>query len=148
LTEQLSSLAYRNFVDTCRSPETRKSYIRALRYFMSYLHLAPDQYDKLLEQDSKIMQMNICDYISYLRKQKVAAHRSVGVYVAAIRKFYSMNDVQMNWDKIHSFEGYDEEEWEDRPYTHSEISTLIQHASPRNRSIISPHLSHLISPEL
>jgi integrase len=103
---------------------------------MSYLHLAPDQYDKLLDQDPKITQMNICDYISYLRKQKIAAHRSVGVYVAAIRKFYSMNDVQMNWDKIHSFEGYDEEQWEDRPYTHSEISTLIHHSSPRNRSII------------
>jgi integrase len=103
---------------------------------MSYLRLTPDQYDKLLEQDPKITQMNICDYISYLRKQKIAAHKSVGVYVAAIRKFYSMNDVQMNWDKIHSFEGYDEQQWEDRPYTHSEISTLIQHSSPRNRSII------------
>jgi len=68
---------------------------------MSYLRLAPEAYDKLLEQDLKTAQMNICDYISYLRKQKTAAHKSVRVYVAAIRKFYSMNDVQLNWDKIH-----------------------------------------------
>lgn len=82
---------------------------------MSYLRLAPEAYDKLLEQDLKTAQMNICDYISYLRKQKTAAHKSVGVYVAAIRKFYSMNDVQLNWDKIHSFEGDDERQAEDRP---------------------------------
>ena len=84
---------------------------------MSYLRLAPEAYDKLLEQDLKTAQMNICDYISYLRKQKTAAHKLVGVYVAAIRKFYSMNDVQLNWDKIHSFEGDDERQTEDRPYS-------------------------------
>jgi site-specific recombinase XerD len=80
--------------------------------------------------------MNICDYISYLRKQKAVANKSVGAYVAAIRKFYSMNDMQMNWDKIHSFQGNDEEQTEDRPYTQSEILTLTQRTSPRNRAVI------------
>jgi integrase len=47
-----------------------------------------------------------------------------------------MNDVQLNWDKIHSFEGDDEKQTEDRPYTHSEILTLIQRTSQRNRAII------------
>ena len=47
-----------------------------------------------------------------------------------------MNDVQLNWDKIHSFEGDDERQTEDRPYTHSEILTLIQRTSQRNRAII------------
>ena len=48
LTEQLlnkSDLAYRSFVDTCRSPATRTSYVKALRYFMSYLRIPPDRYD-------------------------------------------------------------------------------------------------------
>ena len=53
-----------------------------------------------------------------------------------IRKFYSMNDLQLNWDKIHSFEGEKEKQAEDRPYTHSEIQTLLQKTSPRNRAII------------
>ena len=64
------------------------------------------------------------------------APATVSAYVAAIRKFYSMNDIQLNWDKIHSFEGEKEKQAEDRPYTHSEIQTLIQKTSPRNRAII------------
>jgi integrase len=72
--------------------------------------------------------------VSYLRKQKSPA--TVSAYVAAVRKFYSMNDIQLNWDKIHSFEGEKEKQAEDRPYTHSEIQTLIQKTSPRNRAII------------
>ena len=47
-----------------------------------------------------------------------------------------MNDTQLNWDKIHSFEGENEKQAEDRPYTHSEIESLIQRTSPRNRAII------------
>jgi site-specific recombinase XerD len=112
-------------------------YIKALRYYMHYLQLSPEAYDKLLvlaDQDSKLTQMNICDYVSFLRKQKSPA--TVSAYIAAIRKFYAMNDIQLNWDKIHSFEGEKEKQSEDRPYTHSEIQTLIQNASPRNRAII------------
>ena len=134
MTEQLSALAYRNFVETCRTVATRQTYIKALRYFMDYLHLPPEAYDRLLDQDPKITQMNICDYVSYLRKQKSPA--TVSSYIAAIRKFYSMNDIQLNWDKIHSFEGENEKQAEDRPYTHSEIEILIQCTSPRNRAII------------
>ena len=69
-----------------------------------------------------------------VRKQKSPA--TVSSYIAAIRKFYSMNDIQLNWDKIHSFEGENEKQAEDRPYTHSEIESLIQSTSPRNRAII------------
>jgi integrase len=101
---------------------------------MDSLHLSPEAYDRLLEQDPKITQMNICDYVSSLRKQKSPA--TVSAYVAAIRKFYSMNDIQLNWDKIHGFEGEKEKQAEDRPYTHSEIQTLIQKTSPRNRAIV------------
>jgi integrase len=101
---------------------------------MAYLHLSPEAYDRLLDQDPKVTHMNICDYVSFLRKQKSPA--TVSSYVAAIRKFYSMNDIQLNWDKIHSFEGEKEKQAEDRPYTHLEIQTLIEKTSPRNRAII------------
>jgi integrase len=102
---------------------------------MDYLHLPPEAYDRLLDQDPKVTQMNICDYVSFLRKQN-RAPATVSAYVAAVRKFYSMNDIQLNWDKIHSFEGEKEKQAEDRPYTHSEIQTLIQKTFPRNRAII------------
>jgi integrase len=61
---------------------------------------------------------------------------AVSAYVAAINKFYSMNDVSLNWKKINSYRGEHEKVAEDRPYTHSEIQTLIAHTAPRNRAII------------
>ena len=134
-----SEAASRNFIETCRSPATRYMYNRALHYFMSYLRLEPNAHDKLLDKDPKIIQGDICDFILYLRKgseKKALAPKPVGVYVSAIHRFYSMNDTQLNWEKIHSFEGEDEKQTEDRPYTHSEIQTMIQHTSPRNRAII------------
>jgi site-specific recombinase XerD len=130
-----SSLAYRNFVDTCRSEATRSVYIKALRYFMGYLRLPSQAYDKLLDKDQKSIQMDICDFITFLRKEHSSA--TVTLYVAALNKFYAMNDVTtLNWKKIHSFEGEREKQTEDRPYTHSEIRTLVDSASLRDKAII------------
>ena len=131
-----SDMAYRNFIGTCRSPSTRYIYKKALQYFLSYLKLGVQDHVKLLDMDTKIAQMNICDYISYLRTQKGLASQSVAAYVSAIRKFYVMNDVQLNWEKIHSFEGEGEKRAEDRPYIHSEILTMLQKTTPRNRAMI------------
>ena len=83
-----------------------------------------------------MIQKNIIDYISYLKKSAVIAPRSIAVYLAAIRKFYSLNDIQLNWDKIRSYQGDADKQTEDRPYTHSEIATMLAHTSPRNKAII------------
>lgn len=101
---------------------------------MSYLRIPLGEYNKLLEMDSRITQANIIDYIAFLRKSKSSA--SVMMYLAAIRKFYMMNDISLNWDRIHSYQGEHEKVAEDRPYTHSEVQRMISHTSIRNRAII------------
>jgi hypothetical protein len=100
------SIAYRNFVNTCRSAKTRKDYERSLHYYISYLRLELDKlneqslYDYLVQQDPKVIQMNICDYITYLRKQKNLSSKSIAAYISGVRKFYAMNDVtSLNWQK-------------------------------------------------
>jgi integrase len=103
---------------------------------MDYLGLPTRDYDKLLQKDVKLIQMDISDFIIYLRKKGNAA-ASVSLYIAAINKFYTMNDITtLNWKKVKSFMGEHEKVAEDRPYTHSEIQTLIAHTTPRNRAII------------
>ena len=104
---------------------------------MSYLRLPPEAHDRLLDKDPKTIQMDICDFVTHLKRSGVVAPKSVTVYLAALHKFYVMNDVtQLNWAKIHSFIGENEKQTEDRPYTHSEIQMLIQKTIPRNRGII------------
>jgi integrase len=135
-SENRSQMAYRDFVDTCRSEATRRAYVRALYYFMSYLKLHSDAYDRLLDKDPKLIQMDICEYITYLRKRGRAS-ASVTTYVAALNRFFVINDVTtLNWKKIKSFMGEPEKVAEDRPYTHSEIQKLLDHSSVRNRAMI------------
>ena len=98
--------------------------------------LKVDNWDKLLKSDPKSIQRNICDYVMFMRSKNLAP-KSISLYVAAIRKFYDMNDIiTLNWKKIHSFEPEPESRSEDRPYTHMEIVTLLAKASPRDRAII------------
>jgi site-specific recombinase XerD len=136
-TNTSPSIAHRNFVQTCWSPETRKIYVAALHYFMDYLKLNHDQYDRLLNKDPKLIQMDISDYITYLKDSTTLSSGSISTYISAVRKFYTMNDITtLNWEKIHSFEPDREKSVEDRPYTHAEIRILIENTSPRNRAII------------
>jgi hypothetical protein len=108
-------MAYRNFIETCRSPATRRMYSKTLRYFMSYLRLPSESFDRLLDKDPKIIQMDICDYVIHLKKSGIIAPRSIQAYLAALHKFYVMNDVtQLNWTKIHSFLGDNEKQTEDQ----------------------------------
>jgi site-specific recombinase XerD len=130
---QVSSRSYHNFINTCRSPVTRKHYVRSLQYFMSFMKI--DDCDKLVDLDPKLIQVNICDYIVFMRSRNLAP-QSIAAYVSAIRKFFDMNDIiTLNWKKIHSFEPEPEYRSEDRPYTHQEIATLLSKASPRDRAI-------------
>ena len=100
----IASAVYRNFIETCRSPATRREYSKCLRYFMSFLRLSPGDYDKLLDKDPKTIQMDICDFVTFMKKEHSSA--TVTLYLAAINKFYAMNDITtLNWKKIHSFEG-------------------------------------------
>ncbi len=71
------SLALKNFVQTCRSPETRKIYLAALHYLMDYMKIGHDKYDKLLDKDPKLIQMDISDYITYLKDSTTLSSGSI-----------------------------------------------------------------------
>lgn len=79
--------------------------------------------------------MDICNFITFLRKKDLAS-ASVTLYIAALEKFYAMNDIVLNWKRIRSFMAEHEDVVEDRPYTHVEIQRLLEKAAPRNRAIV------------
>ncbi|MFZ0648359.1 MAG: site-specific integrase, partial [Nitrososphaeraceae archaeon] len=102
---------------------------------MKFLKLGLDEYDKLLDKDIKLIQLDICDWVTYFKQGHSSA--SVSTYLAAITKFYSMNDiVTLNWRKIKSYQGEHVKVAEDRPYNHNEIQILLSHATFRNKAII------------
>lgn len=133
-TEEMKSLAKYNFVSTCRSEATKETYLRGMNYFMDFVKVDREKYDKLLEKDPKIIQMDICRFITEFRDKIAPA--TLSTYVAAIRKFYAMNDISLNWEKIHGFEHEAVKVSEDRPYESGEIKQLVEHANLRNRAVI------------
>jgi integrase len=56
--------------------------------------------------------------------------------VAAVHKFYDMNDVDLKWKRINSYQGEFYRVLEDRSYTHEEISKMVNNSSLRNKAII------------
>ena len=68
-----STLALRQLVDTCKSPATKRMYVNALRYFMEYLRLPTKDYHKLLDKDAKLIQMDICNFVTFMKKDHSSA---------------------------------------------------------------------------
>jgi integrase len=134
MTEQLSSTAKDNFLHSCKTADTLRLYQMVIRYFMDYLKLGREEYDRLLEKDPKLITIDICHFITWLSTTHSPA--TIAAYVAAIQKFYTMNDISLNWKKIKSFIPEHEKVAEDRPYTHSEIKQLYDIATLRNKSLL------------
>jgi hypothetical protein len=44
-----------------------------------------------------------------------------------------MNDVMLNWDKMHAYLGEHEKTVEDRPYSHEQIKRLLEFSNDRIR---------------
>jgi hypothetical protein len=59
-----------------------------------------DGCDVLLSEDPKTIQESIIDYILYLREERKIASSSISTNVAAIRKFYDCNDIELKWNRI------------------------------------------------
>lgn len=128
---------YRLFIQSIKSPHSRVVYADSLRYFMDFIKIGPEEYHKLIDgKDSKLIQADIIEYIIYLRETKKIAPATINLYLAAIKHFYDINEVELKWKKINSFKGEYYEVVENKPYTREQIKRLLDKAEQRNRTII------------
>ena len=73
------------------------------------------EYHKLLDKDPRLIQADIIDYILHLRNTKNLAPATITAYVAAVKHFYDINEIELKWKKINSFKGEHYQVVEDRP---------------------------------
>lgn len=94
--------------------------------------------DQLLEGDPKIIQSQLIDYIISLREENKLTANTINTKIAAIKKFYDTNDLELRWKKIKSYvgRGRNKRNRKDRPYTHFEILNMLEKADQRGRVII------------
>ena len=57
--------AYRNFIHSLKSLETRRTYTRCLNLYLDYNHIKEP--NKLLKEDIKLMQSNVIEYLTSQR---------------------------------------------------------------------------------
>ena len=100
----LTGEAYRNFIKSLRSAYTRHMYIVVIKSYMAYCKVS--DINNLLKYENnnpKIIQSNIIDYLIELKEKRGLAFKSRCLYSTALHHFYDMNDISLNWKKINSF---------------------------------------------
>lgn len=123
-----TSDAYKNFISSLDSEESKRTYRQAFPHFMRFCKI--DTYDLMLEiQPVKRLEGLIRDFIIYLREDKKVSPSTVMSYTSAIAHFYEMNDVAINWKKLKQFKGKYRAVIEDVPYRRDQIQVAVAHIS-------------------
>jgi integrase len=128
------SEAYKNFINSINSDETRKVYRYSFSYFTSFCKIT--NFDDILTQRQQVLEGLIRDYIIHLRHERRLSPATVSVYLAAITHFCQMNDVSMNWKKLKKFKAKHYNVVEDKPYTREQIKQLVDVAQLRDKCCI------------
>lgn len=103
---------------------------------MDFLKIDREDYGLLIADEPLMIQSRIIDFIIYCKDVKQVSPGTIHADVAAIKHFYSMNDIELKWKKIHSFEGEFYRVVEDRAYTHEEIKKMVDVADIRDKALI------------
>jgi uncharacterized membrane protein len=125
--------AYRNFIYSIKSKATKTAYLKALKQFMQYRKVTT--VEELLRGEPRLIQSFVIEWIIDLKERRNLSYSSVSLYSGALRHFYDMNDVTLNWKKIKNFLGEHVKTVKDRPYTRSEIRHLLDYCSDQRLAL-------------
>ena len=137
MSQTLAGQPYRNFIETVHSPYSRVVYRNSLQLYMRFRDL--HDCSQLLQGDSRLIQSQLIEYIIYLREERKLGSNSINTNMAAIKKFYETNDIELKWTKIKSYVGKGKGRGggrKDRPYTVTEISKMLEKTNQRGKVAI------------
>jgi len=135
---------FERFTNSLHSQITVKNYIKCLNYFLKYCQLT--DYNQLLSStelvdDNKKSDL-ISDYLIYLRKERKLSSSYINGTFSAIKRFYIVNKIKLDWDQLALYKGKTKGKVvDDRLYTSDEIKQLLDHADLRMRVVILTLLS-------
>ena len=135
---------FERFVNSLNSEITVKNYTKCINYFLKYCQLT--DYNQLLSSE-EFMDDNkksdlISDYLVYLRKERKLSSSYINSVFSAIKRFYIVNKIKLDWDQLALYKGKTKGKVvDDRLYTNDEIKQLLDHADLRMRVVILTLLS-------
>lgn len=114
------------FFSAIKSKHTREQYGLYLDEFRRYFIIK--DYDKLIQIESKKLQEMIEDFLIYQRNNN-KSKSLVGGKLSALKLFFSMNDVILNWDKLRKMLPEKIKPTGDVPYSTEQIRILLKNTS-------------------
>ena len=120
------------FEESCRSEATRRSYLYELNVFLKWAH---KDYESVLLIPDDQLKIILEDYALYLKRRYVKL--SIKLKIAALSKFFFINDRVINSKKLLLFLPEDNKRGGDRAITREEIKDiLINCGMKRTKAII------------
>jgi site-specific recombinase XerD len=143
---------YEKFQHSKIAFETKKTYTKYLKEFLNFCHF--EKYEQLMEMSDSEKHESIMDYLYHLSVEKRLSHTSSMNAYSAIKKFFSINNIKLDWEQISnncigrrkdniisSVEEGIQQQAQDRVYTKEEIIQLLDHADLRMKVIVLIMLS-------
>jgi len=122
------------FYSAIKSDKTKIQYEIYLEEFLKYFIIK--NYDKLSQIEPKKLQEMIEDYVMYFKSKNNSASYIAGK-VSALKLFFSMNDVILNWDKIRKMLPEKTKPSGDKAYSTEQIQVLLKNtAYPEYKALI------------
>jgi integrase len=123
------------------SEETKRTYTKYLKFFLKFCNF--NEFEQLLEMPDVDKYDCISDFLIYLKEERKISHASIKTNYAAIKKFFKVNNVILQWDQLTRFTGRGQngKAIEDRTYTKDEIVKLLDHADLRMKVVVLTLLS-------
>jgi len=120
------------FEESCRSQATRTTYLTELNTFLKW---ANKDYESILLIPEDQLKIILEDYMLFLKRRYVKL--SIRTKVAALQKFFFINDKIINVKKLLQFLPEDNKKGGDRPITRKEIQDMLSNSHlKRTRAII------------
>lgn len=118
------------------SEGTVEAYIKGIKNFVAYMHLKnPETALQKLLSGEKDPGAEVDTFIDYALEKQGKAHNHVRNHVFGIKKWFELNGVKVDWDKIELPTSAEIRE-EDRAPTKDELKKLLNHGKARDRAII------------
>ena len=122
------------FYSAIKSEKTKKQYDRYLEDFRRYFMIK--NYDKLSQIESKKLQEMVEDFIMYHKSQNKSASFIAGK-ISALKLFFSMNDIILNWDKLRKMLPEKTKPSGNQPYSTEQLQILLKNtAYPEYKALI------------
>lgn len=92
-------------------------------------------YSQLIDMPQDQIFESVKSFILDMRNRNLSTYSMNGA-IAALKKFYEMNDIELSWKKLQRFRGEVTEEHEDRAYTKEEIQKLLNVSDLRLKATV------------